>query len=49
MMKLKQMCGTSRSMLPSRLDEFMWRQVRGRTNQDAFNNIFIDIAEQYHL
>lgn len=45
--KLKQMSGTTANLLPSHLDEFLWRQVRGRTPDEAFDNIFVDIAEQY--
>ena len=44
--KLKAMSGTNTNMLPSHLDEFMWRQLRG---EDAFVHILQDIAEQYPL
>ena len=45
--RLKTMAGTSTVMLPSHLDEFMWRQLRGRSGAEAFANIMDDISEQY--
>ena len=38
------MVGTSTDMLPSYLDEFMWRQ---RFGQNAFDNILVHIAEWF--
>ena len=45
--KFKQLNGTTASLLPSHLDEFMWRQLRGKTFNDAFNNILQEIVSQY--
>ena len=45
-MKLKRMRGTTREMLPSYLDEEMWRD---RFGQEAYDNIILHIAEQYKL
>lgn len=48
-MKLKQMHGTRVELLPSHLDEFMWRQLRGPNGAEAFVNILGDIAEQFPI
>ena len=45
--KLKRMRGCHRSMLPSYLDEFMWRERYGRSNDDVLGNIYRDIATIY--
>jgi len=41
------MKGCHATQLPSYLDEFMWRELYGRTKSTAFNNIMADIAQQY--
>ncbi|TRY68836.1 hypothetical protein TCAL_03040, partial [Tigriopus californicus] len=43
--RLKAMSGTVSSMLPSHLDEFMWREIHGKDSAQAFNNLFIHISE----
>ena len=48
-MKIKRMKGVHKTFLPSYLDEFMWRERWGRSNDAAFNNIISDIATQYPL
>ena len=47
--KFKRMKECHASMLPSHLDEFMWRERVGETANEAFNNIIRDIADQYPL
>lgn len=45
--KFKRMKGCHASVLPSYLDEFMWRERYGKTANEAFNSILRDIASQY--
>ena len=45
--KLKRMRGMHRHQLPSYLDEFMWRERKGRTTSDAFKNILHEISSLY--
>ena len=45
--KMKRMCGMSEEALPGYLDEFLWRQLRGKTPDEAFDNILNDIWEWY--
>lgn len=45
--KLKRMRGCHRSQLPSYLDEFMWRERYGKTNDEVLENICRDIALWY--
>ena len=45
--KFKAMKGCHADMLPSYLDECMWRERRGKTASDAFTHITEDIADQY--
>ena len=48
--KLKRMHGTSDRLLPSYLDEFMWRErYSGGVATEAFFHIFEHIAEKYPL
>ena len=47
--KLRRMHGTSDKLLPSYLDEFMWRECHGKTHSDAFHNICQCISERYPL
>ena len=47
--KLKNMKGIRREMLPSYLDEFMWREHHGRTGGDAFHNMLIQITNKHPL
>ena len=44
--KFKKLNGTTASLLPSYMDEFVWRQLRENTFNDAFNNILQEIASQ---
>ncbi|KAL3094767.1 hypothetical protein niasHS_006062 [Heterodera schachtii] len=46
-MKFKAMSGTSRELLPSYCDEYMWRQLNGKKTLDAFENIVEQIAHYY--
>ena len=45
--KFKRMCGTTKILLPSYLDEYAWRCRYARSRGDAFQNILTHIAEQY--
>jgi transposase-like protein len=45
--KLKMVNGSSENLMPSYLDEFSWRQLRGKKQSDAFNNILVDISLWY--
>jgi transposase-like protein len=46
--KFKTMCGVQQSMLPSYLDEFLWRQQHGKeSGSAAMQNILKHIAEWY--
>ena len=45
--KLKKMKGVSENQLPSRLDEFMWRERYGQTHSIAFYSIIDEISRQY--
>lgn len=45
--KFKAMLGVQSTMLPSHLDEFMWRQRYGATHDDALNNILLHISQWY--
>ena len=44
---LKKINGTSDEMLPRHLDEFMWRQLRGKTGEESFSSILTDISEWF--
>lgn len=43
------MKGVRRESLPSYLDEFLWRERYGRTGDDAFTNLLMQIAQKYPL
>ena len=45
--KFKKMLGVQSTTVESHIDEFMWRQRRGKTALDAFHNILDDIADWY--
>lgn len=45
----KEMCGVHNSTLESHLDEFMWRQIHGRTPQDCLNNLLLHLSQWYQL
>lgn len=45
--RFKEMKGCASHLLPSYLDERMWRDRWGSTGDDAFKNIITHIAEQY--
>ena len=45
--KTMTMKGVHSHQLASYLDEFMWRERYGRTNEEAFNSILRDISLQY--
>lgn len=46
-MRFKQMCGVHNTMLPSHLDEFLWRERYGKTPMDAFNSLLHQISVLY--
>jgi hypothetical protein len=46
--RLKMMNGTIDDFLPGHLDEFIWRQARGRTSVEAFDSLLADIASWYN-
>ena len=45
--RFKAMKGCHANMLPSYIDEFMWRELRGKTASEAVSHIIEDIAQQY--
>ena len=45
--KIKEMKGVQEGHLPEYLDEFMWRERYGKTDEDAFENLTSDIASRY--
>ena len=45
--RFKQMYGTSEALVPSYLDEFMWRERYGMDIVSAFRNILDHIAQRY--
>ena len=45
--RFKAMLGVHNSMLPSHLDEFMWREIHGKDPTTCFNN-FIDHLSQWY-
>ena len=45
--RFKAMLGVHSTMLPSHIDEFMWRQQYGRTHVDAFDNILLHLSQWY--
>ena len=45
--KLKRMRGCHENELSGYLDEFLWRERRGKTAREAFTNVMSDIATQY--
>ena len=46
-LKLKRMKGCHTQHIPGYLDEFMWRERFGKSSIDVYNNIILDIANQY--
>ena len=47
--RFKQMNGTSDNLIPSYIDEFMWRQFYGSTASEAFDNILLHISQRYPI
>jgi IS1 family transposase len=45
--RLKWMYGTSRALLPSHLDHFLWLERYGHTLEDRWHNFFITIQANY--
>ncbi|GFO22868.1 hypothetical protein PoB_004937300 [Plakobranchus ocellatus] len=47
--RFKFMCGVQNSTLDSHLDEFLWRELHGKTGPDALDNICRHLAQWYPL
>ena len=45
--KIKAVYGSTLPLIPSYLDEFMWRERYGLNTSEAFDNILAHIAEHY--
>ena len=45
--KIKEIKGVQGGHLPEYLDEFMWRERYGKTDEEAFENLTSDIASRY--
>ncbi|GFO38779.1 hypothetical protein PoB_006528400 [Plakobranchus ocellatus] len=49
MRRFKFMCGVQNSTLDSHLDEFLWRELHGKTGPDTLDNICRHLAQWYPL
>ena len=47
--KIKLKCMRGCHQLPSYLDEFMWRELHGQTEEHVYTNIIRDISIQYPM
>ncbi|GFO19927.1 hypothetical protein PoB_004643200 [Plakobranchus ocellatus] len=47
--RFRVMAGVHNSTLDSHLDEFMWREIHGKTGEDALNNILLHLSQWYPL
>ncbi|KHN82525.1 hypothetical protein Tcan_15286 [Toxocara canis] len=47
--RFKVVAGNQSAQLAAHLNEFRWREIRGRSGEEAFQNIIIDIRSQYPL
>lgn len=43
--KIKRLRGSNEFLLPSHLDEFMWRERYGKSHEDAFQNLLLHLCE----
>lgn len=47
--KFKKIYGTSRALLPSHIDEFLWMERNGKTLKDKWDNTLLILKNNYNI